>query len=334
MSQSVLQPRAGIGPSAEASAVRSSLRALALGLALVAFSPRAFGQPPPSDPPAQDHAESVMLVGISPDGSVELSVRLARFPGRGEGSLWVSVAAWGRVLAMNDDGLELPDAGATPVHDAQVQFEVAGAAGARFSSENRQGASMRGTLVGWAKTHEALHPEPGVGTLPVTFEATFEASHEGIRVRPGRLEVFGRVRAQITTPDGTFDLDVPGKWHEQTGSRPRFAGTFTYLAAQNETTALLARGRGPQDWGYLKEGDDVTLVRTFEIDPLGSDVRHFRLVLEDGREVEGRATVLRQGSVAIEGQRRPGATVVVESEVGRLVGHLNDWDPEPLGRER
>ncbi len=37
-----------------------------------------------------------------------------------------------------------------------------------------------------------------------------------------------------------FELDVPGKWHEQTGERPRFAPRFTYFNVMSEDVALLA----------------------------------------------------------------------------------------------
>ncbi len=285
-------------------------------------------QPQPAEL-VENYAESVMVVGISDDGSTELSVRVARFPPRAEGELWVTVSAGGHVYSFSQGGLTLADDGATPVAGDQVRFAVTGASSATLAASDRNGPSMRATLTGTANTHAALHPPPGAGPEPLSFEASFVAEHEGIRVRPGRLEVFGRLRATMETPGGTFTLDAPAKWHEQTGPRPRFAGTFTYFAAQNETTAILARGRGGIEWGYVREGDQITRVRSVRFDPLGREPRSFLLELENGRTVRGRATVLRQGSMPIEGQRRPGATVLVESSVGRMVGHLNDWDPEP-----
>ncbi len=282
-----------------------------------------------TDRTSPDYAESVALVGISADGSREISIRAARFPGRERGTLWLTVHGGGTSLSLGLDDLQLtPGSGPTPVETSDASFEVTGGATARFDTKDRHTAAMTGQVTAEALAHRTLHPSPGAGDLPVRIEASFEADDDGVSTRTGRLEVFGRVRATLETPDGAFDLDVPGKWHEQIGVRPRFAGTFTYFAAQSDDVALLARGRGNGQWGYLKEGREVTLVERVDIDAQGTAVRSFRVDLEDGRRVEGTATVLRQGSVPIEGQRRPGATVLVDSSVGAMVGHLNDWDPQ------
>jgi hypothetical protein len=36
---------------------------------------------------------------------------------------------------------------------------------------------------------------------------------------------------------------------------------------------------------------------------------------------------VQEWSVPIEGIRRPGSSVVVDSNIGRLTGSLNDWNP-------
>ena len=51
------------------------------------------------------------------------------------------------------------------------------------------------------------------------------------------------------------------------------------------------------------------------------------LYSDSGQVIEGEAAVRRQNSVPIEGQRRPGSTVVLTTNVGKMAGHLNDWQP-------
>ena len=81
-------------------------------------------------------------------------------------------------------------------------------------------------------------------------------------------------------------------------------------------------------WGYVFRDGEVTTVEAMDIAPYGLRERRFTLRLMDGRSVSGTATVVREVSVPIEGKRRPGATVMVESELGLMVGVLNDWNPE------
>ena len=125
------------------------------------------------------------------------------------------------------------------------------------------------------------------------------------------------------------EISLPGKWHEQTGPRAQFAPAFTYFNIQNQDTALLAihypeLGRTA---GYLREGEQITGIKNLSISPPEHSERQFELLLEDQRQISGVANVTRRWSVPIEGQRRPGSTVVVDSSLGKLVGALNDWRP-------
>ena len=270
------------------------------------------------------------------DGSEKMSLRLARFPGRREATLWMSAFVGGSHYAAAFEGLDLaPFFGVTPVEEDRVTFTVGeGGEGAVVESRDRLGSAMVATISAETPAHESLHPPLGRGGEPLRIEAEFRARHEGVRVRTGRWEVFGEVTAKVSFPGGEVELRAPGKWHEQVGTRPRFAPAFTYFTVQGssatEQIALLAR-RGPTSdpWGYFLEADAITLVDGFSIDAYGPSERSFQVSLADGRTLEGTAFVLRQASVPIEGQRRPGASVRVESNLGAMVGHLNDWNPAP-----
>ena len=100
------------------------------------------------------------------------------------------------------------------------------------------------------------------------------------------------------------------------------------LALQGETASLLAIGSPRGTGGYVETETGIVAIRSFEIDPEGPERRAFTLGLADGRTIEGVARVVQRWSVPIEGQRRPGTSVLVESDLGALSGSLNDWAPE------
>ncbi len=277
---------------------------------------------------ADGYAESVALTGHSADGDVTFDVRIARFPSEGRGTLWFYVYIDGAQYALVENELSLPDAGRTDVSLAAASFAVAGDAAARLDAEGRDAQQMSARLEARGRLHATAHPGVGSGAVPVTLAATFQAQHAPIRVRPGRLEVMGRAEGTVTIAGQQRQFSVRGKWHEQTGTRPNFAPAFTYFFVQSEAGGMMAIKHAAGAWGYVLEGDEVTPVEAMRIDGYGGDQRAFMLALADGRQVHGSAEVLREVSVPIEGQRRPGATVVVSSDLGELVGVINDWDPQ------
>ena len=274
------------------------------------------------------YAESVAVYGLTPDGSEEVRFRLARFPERGQGAVWLSVFVAGQHYAVVDPTVELdPQAGATPVAAGRAAFRVADASNITVSTTARHTDHMRGEVHAQALAHRGFHPPSGSGEVPVRIEVAFRAMHSPVAARPGRLEVFGTTQAKVTTPEGTFTVEGPGKWHEQTGPRRTFAPSFTYLWGAAADHGLLARGGAGSAWGLVAEDMTVTAVNRLRIDPVGRSARQFEVTLADGRAVTGTAHVLRQSSVPIEGGRRPSATVRIESTLGTMIGHLNDWDP-------
>jgi hypothetical protein len=80
-------------------------------------------------------------------------------------------------------------------------------------------------------------------------------------------------------------------------------------------------------FGYARLGEQIVQVKTVEFDPIAAR-RRFRVGLENGRVIEGEAVTLRTISTPIEGRRRPSTTVMVKSDIGPMVGNLNDWEPD------
>lgn len=273
-------------------------------------------------------AESSALVGMTDGGETEFAMRIARFPGRGEGTLWLAAFAGDQRYGLAQEDLELGDTpGVTPVERGEVAFAVTGPARASIECRRRHTLAMICTARAEGLAHESLHPPLGAGTIPLRVEAEFEARHAGDRARPGRIEVFGKVKATIETPEGIHRFESLGKYHEQTGDRPTFAGPFTYFAVQGDGGSLLARTGGGTIWGFALTNGETVGVETFTIEPMGPPKRAFKVELDDGRVIEGETEIVRETSVPIEGERRPSATVRVSTNLGPMVGHLNDWNP-------
>jgi len=213
------------------------------------------------------------------------------------------------------------------VQQADVAFAVTGESAASLQGVARYQSDMRGTLQARAKLHATAHPEPGTGTIPVEISASFTAEHTPINVRPGRLEVMGRVQGTVHINGVPHAINLPGKWHEQTGVRPSFAPAFTYLFVQGRQRGLMTTRHAGGAWGYVFRDGQTEAVTAMDIEPYGQPQRRFTATLENGEQIEGRAQVLREVSVPIEGKRRPGATVVIDGDLGRMVGVLNDWQP-------
>jgi hypothetical protein len=279
-------------------------------------------------PVSAAYAESSALVAMTDDGATELGLRIARFPATGKGTLWLSAFMGDERYAVALEDVDLAGVGGTtPVELAQARFAVGGPGAASIECRERHTATMVCTASAEAMTHDDFHPSLGAGTRPLKIEAVFRALHGGDRARPGRMEVFGTVEGAITTPHGIHRFSTRGKYHEQTGERPRFGGAFTYFAVQGDGGSLLARNGSGSTWGFALLDGEAVPVKTFTIDPLGAPERAFRVELADGRTIEGKTRILRETSVPIEGERRRSATVLVSTNLGGMTGHLNDWKP-------
>lgn len=315
------------------------MRAAVLVLAL-AFSLAPAARAVDAAVPGPQYRESVALGAMSLDGTTELSVRLARHPASNSGSVWMHLAIDGEAWSLVEEDLRLrgePSPGATegpalvaatPVADDAVEFRAGGRGDVRFASRMRHSSAMHGELLATLYAHATRDPEPGPGDVPIRFELTFTADGPGGRLNEGsRWELFGRVHGRVIVGGRVHQIDLPGKWHEQVGDRPAFAPAFTYLNVQGERFGLLAIDLTGRAAGFASEGGRTVPIVRFQIEPPGEPLRRFEAELEGGEVVAGSARIVQSWSVPVEGQRRPGSGVVVESNRGPLAGSLNDWRP-------
>jgi hypothetical protein len=270
------------------------------------------------------YAESVEISGLSEDGASEFEVRLARFPPRSNGTLWATICLADQAYNVALDDVKLSFPGRTRVEEADARFEVSDASGTSARLERHRDGPLIGSARVAVSAHRSVDPPPGAGSDAVMIDARFESAHVPVQVLPARLEVMGRVSAAVRTPAGVFTIAGPGKWHEQTGNRPRFAAAFTYLTATSRDHGLLAVERQPVPFGFAWMGGETIKVKAVKIAP-PADRRAFTVELEDGRRIDGETRTVRTISTPIEGQRRPSATIKVTSTIGDMFGHINDW---------
>jgi S-formylglutathione hydrolase len=287
-----------------------------------------------NEPPIPDHyAESVMVGFLAEDGESDLSLRLARFPGKDEAHVWLHAAFAGGAWSVVDDRFTLTGPPVTAIDQDTVTF------GAMHSiqSISFHATNRRESLTGYVSANllvaNTRHPEAGVGVVPAHLQLLFRARSGGLK-QAGRWELPGYLSGTVTIEGKTYQIDSTGKWHEQTGPRARFAPAFSYLAAQSDAGALLVIGQDNDARGYAELEGSVVPVISFEIEPEGPDQRAFRIGLRNGRSIEGVARITQRWSVPIEGKRRPGSSVIITSNLGIFRGSLNDWVPNSIGAQK
>lgn len=277
----------------------------------------------------EHYAESVMVASLSKNGVEDVSFRLARFPDRGIAHVWLHVATSNGAWSLVDESFEPVHRDATPVRDDSAEFRaVRERQWLLYEADGRNGGRLHGRVTGQLLVVPTRHPLNQSGNLPLAIDVHFEARSPGYRSPMNRWEITGRLSGTIAIGSERLEFDHDdGKWHEQIGPRPRFAPAFSYFNVQNDRLALLAMGFARGASGYALIGNETVGVASLVIDPVGTRERAFSVTLEDGRRVEGRSRTVQEWSVPIEGRRRPGSSVIAESNFGRLLGTLNDWDP-------
>ena len=285
---------------------------------------------------SDNYAESVNIAGVTADGRSEINIRLSRKPIAATGSIWAHLAINGRQYSLVDESLDSGEfSEATDLTSNSVEYFVSGDSQARFTRQTS--LRLSGKISAALHMHQTAHPDDGSGPILVSIEANFIATGPGADSGKGRIEVMGQVTASVSLEGQTNHLEMNGKWHEQVGERGKFAPAFTYLNVQSDELGLLAIGYQGGATGYLILGENVDPVVSFEIAPLDPHpkiseaqpprVRSFEITTLSGQHVWGQATELRRWSVPIEGQRRPGSTVRVVTNLGSAAGSLNDWNP-------
>ncbi|MCB1645028.1 MAG: hypothetical protein KDI36_06225 [Pseudomonadales bacterium] len=280
----------------------------------------------------ENYAESVMIGMISEDGSREISLRLARFPEKNSAHIWLHFTDGKEAWSLVDENFILNHQTATPVAADRVVFDASkDTQQLSFQASQRNSGRLLGLVTGNLTASATRFPRAGEGDIATSLNLTFAATGTGFRSNSGRWEMTGTVQGDITLDGRSYHIEGPGKWHEQTGPRARFAPAFTYLNLQNEKISLLAIGINKRTVGYAIIDGVMLGVADLQVAPEGPDERQFSLNLlpanGEPELLDGTLQVTQRWSVPIEGTDRPGSTVVVNTAYGVLSGSLNDWKP-------
>jgi hypothetical protein len=275
-----------------------------------------------------DWAESVAIDCVTDDGMIGFTLRLARYPARGLAWLWLHVLLPDGILGYNDDTLALTGfQGVTAVDADDVTYELPGQFRARLRRIGPRTAMISAAATVRAPAHRDPHARAGSGDQIVQIDASFRPAHAPVARHPTRMEVIGDVRATIRIANRAVEVVGRGHWHEQHGPRPHFAGAFTDLTLRGVQLSLVATKAANHDSGFVVRGGRITTITAIEIDPPAFE-RRVWLQLDDGGVIEATARVTHAFSVAVEGQRRPGTAVVMDTPYGLLTGLIHDWQPQ------
>jgi len=162
------------------------------------------------------YAESVMIHSLSPDGSVDLSIRLARFPLKNTAHVWIHLATTEGAWSVVDESFQLNGEPLTAVDKDTAEFAAHSSSGEQslsFKSSARHSSSMKGNASGNTLLGNTRHPEVGIGAIAASYDINFEAGSMGFHSNNGRWELTGIVSGNISIGSKNWGITHQGKWH-------------------------------------------------------------------------------------------------------------------------
>ena len=258
------------------------------------------------------------------------SLRVSRFPDRNATWVWCHVVQDGVVYAFTEPRLTCaPDRiGADQtdaIYDApgmDVSIRRAG------TSQALAGMSFRANV----QAHRGEGGVDGPGIVAVSLEGTFRPGNLRSGSPGGRFERTGIVDARVEVEGRSVQLKGVAKAHEQTQTRPRFFGAFTYAMLWGPTASLIGlMAKGLQFGNYEAAGEDRP-VSAFRIERWAPE-RAFVAQLDNGERIAGRAITHHKYRIPVFSRMWHGHVVEAEIAGHRMVGMINDWrsEDQPYG---
>lgn len=279
-----------------------------------------------SVPDAPIWSQSVRLDCIGEDGSRGAYLRLCRYPNERTAWIWMHAMLgdqqWGYVdNAFPCTGEIVPVESDKAIYSTPpgsiVEMTLA-RVGARTSAIN---ADLRALV----PAHPTGFPPEGPGGHPLQLEIWFEARHEPVQRRPGRIEVFGNCRARVEVDGRITEFLGIGQWHEQHGMLRRFSNQYAYVSLRGDELSLIASGGPEAATGWvLRSGKITHAITRFRVDP-PAPTRRIEFTVDDGAVLRGTITSGQSWGVPIYGETRPGNIISAEIDGSQLSGFINDW---------
>ncbi|HSL57667.1 MAG TPA: hypothetical protein VK866_07490 [Acidimicrobiales bacterium] len=250
--------------------------------------------------------ESRYLDVVSDDGLAAVITRLAHHPAEGVWWLWAHVLTPEGCAGFVDNALPDP-----------LPADVT----ASFEGDERT-AAVEVAVLG----HAGATVPQGAGDLPLRVSARFEATGDAGGTLPGRTEVLGAVRAQVTVGDRSVEIVGRGQWHRQEQDTPRFTQAFTYGTVRGDGLGAVLVAAGGPGGALVVDHGSVTRASGARIDPPGDD-RAVALSFDDGRRIDGRLRATYRYTLPLPTGPRPGSVVVGELGGVAVSGCVNDFRP-------
>jgi hypothetical protein len=269
---------------------------------------------------AETQSDSVHSGVSSEDGQRRLTVRLCEYPERGLAWVWIHART--------------PDGFFSYVDHMAPAREISTAVSGRIYRDDartleivRRGdteAPTSATITGACMARKSATSAFGQDEHRMEVSITFSPERLYSGLNKGRTEVFGRSKATVIINGKRTEIEGPAQFHEQGQVNPRFTAPFCYMTLWGTgaaTTMLIATKRRE---GYLLEGDGSTEVASVTVDP-PAPWRKLKVMLADGRSLEGEARVVQAYTIPIVGNTWRGHMVNVELGGRNYHGHINDY---------
>lgn len=315
-------------------ASRISRRRVMAGLAATPVAACAAGPGAGPDPSmsqfgVETPSESVHSGVASADGRYRLTTRLCRYPELGQAWLWAHALTPDGFYSFVDHAAPCSSM-PTPETDVTARY-VDAAEALVFERSGPVGAPRSAAISGACHVHRTAASRVGPGDHVMSFSIAFRPARLYTGLNAGRTEVFGRSEATLAINGRTVSFEGPAQFHEQRQSLPRFTRPFAYTTLWGEGdsagTFLFA---GQRNEGYLIEGQAPTDLRILHLDRAGPAQRRIAVQLNDGRTLEGEASVVQAYTIPVYGRVWRGHMVRAELGGRRYVGHVNDFLGEDL----
>ena len=253
------------------------------------------------------------------------SLRVSRYPEKNVTWVWCHIVQDGVLYAYSEPRLPCaankidPDCASAgyDVPQARVSFRRTG------TSRDLKSLSFSAHL----HAHRGEGGVDGPGDVPIVLEGAFKPGALRSGSPTGRFERTGRFDAIVQVKDKAVALSGFGKAHEQTQTRPRFGGAFTYAMLWGPTASLVALRAKERKYGnYEARGEDHP-VSSFSIEPWSPN-RAFAAVLDNGEQITGTAATIYKYRIPVFSRFWHGHVVAANVAGHRMVGMINDWRSE------
>lgn len=270
-------------------------------------------------------SESLMVLYFDEQVRNGFSLRISRFPDYDLSWVWLQAMLDGKFVSYADQALRSgamhngPDA---PNGDYSVPGVTVGA--------SRLGAARDIEEITFHADLGAFQDtvgHNGKGPVRVKLSGSFRPGLLRANSPPGRFERLGSVDAMLQVGNQHRKMSGQAKAHEQSQTKPRFEGPFTYAMLWGKDASLVGLSSPERQYGDVEIGGRDTPLDRIDFERF-SPTRRFRGMLAGGGEISGLAHTIVAYEVPVFDRIWNGQIVSAHIGQAEVVGMINDWRPE------